>query len=201
MLITPWSNARTCSKHFRWSSWESADSRDCWGSSGSRLKSSKDPPHIDSEETCSSAKTPCSCHKKFFNPKRSWKPIDGQRQVLQLLPGSSGASLLPQLLLGLHRLHHLVRLLTLSTDSQKLLKSHSHVRPHTQEPSRYWPATTLGWPVATSGRTVSDDLTFVLLRSATFYLHTATFCYLLLRSAVRTATFCLTTVFTALDHD
>ena len=35
-------------------------------------------------------------------------------------------------------------LLTLSTDSQKLLKSHSHVRPHTQEPSRYWAATTLG---------------------------------------------------------
>ena len=77
-------------------------------------------------------------------------------------------------------------LLTLSTDSQKLLKSHSHVRPHTQEPSRYWTATTLGWPVATSGRTVSDDLTFVLLhsvsillRSATFYLHTATFCYIL----------------------
>ena len=80
-------------------------------------------------------------------------------------------------------------LLTLSTDSQKLLKSHSHVRPHTQEPSRYWAATTLGWPVATSGRTVSDDLTFVLLRSvfillpsATFYLHTATFCNLLLHS-------------------
>ena len=40
--------------------------------------------------------------------KKPWKPVDGQGQVLQLLPGSPGASLLPQLLLGLHSLHHLV---------------------------------------------------------------------------------------------
>ena len=113
MLVKQWMRKlMTCWEHSRWWSWGTSGWRDCSGSSGSPASPCLAPPRKGSPETCSTAKTfgtwPKICASSLFNIKSSTgvseKPVDGQGQVFQLLPGSPGPSLLPQLLLGLFHL-------------------------------------------------------------------------------------------------